>query len=248
MPASPRELPGVPVTPNDPVRPTLLRLLAAVAGGAGGWAFLHSSWSERFLVLAGGLGVPYGVGRALGPPPTRALLTALQQQLGLTDQPGTGLGRTVAREVQVQVLGLSMTLSPGDEADRQLLWTLWVELSTRIATVELPDDQGTLRAALDSLYTLHGRVRQALLDAGPDLATGPGTAEALALQLLNGPLRTFLATWHPRLDAHEAEHGTGPASEAAWPEADAFRGELEGLRTGLSTLRDQLGGLLGRRP
>ena len=60
-----------------------------------------------------------------------------------------------------------------DEAQQRAAWSLYVELSTRIAVQPLEEGEGILREALTSLYNVFGITRQILREAGPEIAKGP---------------------------------------------------------------------------
>lgn len=100
-----------------------------------------------------------------------------------------------------------------------------METATRISTQPLHREEGLVREALSSLYSLFATTRDLLKEARPS-ATAPGrqTVEHLAIAMLNRELRPFLATWHPRLRAFETAHPGRPESE--WPDNDACRAEL----------------------
>jgi hypothetical protein len=54
-----------------------------------------------------------------------------------------------------------------DESEIKAAWELYVELVTRISIVELQPEQGLLREALSSLYSLFGTTREILRKYGP---------------------------------------------------------------------------------
>ncbi len=107
---------------------------------------------------------------------------------------------------------------------------------TRISTQPLDLDQGLIREALNSLYSLFGETRQIQRSAGPDVGVGEDTVGGVAILVLNKGLRPFLSKWHPLLQAHEALR---PAAmnprdwERQWKEEATLRGELEKLRKNL---------------
>jgi hypothetical protein len=108
---------------------------------------------------------------------------------------------------------------------RQVAWRLFVEIVTRTSTQPLNDDEGIIREALTSLYSLFAITRETLKNSRPSIpAPGSQTVEHLAVTMLNWELRPFLSKWHPRLHVFEQAHPGGP--ESAWPEAAACRLEL----------------------
>ena len=120
-----------------------------------------------------------------------------------------------------------------DEVQRRAAWALYVELSTRISVQSLGRDEGILREALTSLYNLFNITRQILRDAGPDIAQGPQSLGAIAIDVLNKGLRPFLVKWHPLLKAYEEKKTpqiTTIDHERAWEHAAELRQELEQVR------------------
>jgi hypothetical protein len=139
-----------------------------------------------------------------------------------------------------------------DEAERKAAWELYVELVTRIATVELGPAEGLLREALNSLYALFGLTRDILRRYGPQVAPKDKQDAIsfgwLAVAILNGPLRPLLARWHPALLAYEATRPSDVSPvdhERAWPQADEFRAELATVRHVLTDFARTLGEVAG---
>jgi len=120
-----------------------------------------------------------------------------------------------------------------DEAQQKAAWALYVELSTRIATVPLDEETGILREALTSLYNVFNITRQILREAGPEIARGSKSLGAIAIDVLNKGLRPFLVKWHPTLKAYEEKKPADVTTvdhERAWSSAAALRKELEQVR------------------
>ncbi|MEU5429310.1 hypothetical protein AB0H73_27485 [Streptomyces olivoreticuli] len=138
------------------------------------------------------------------------------------------------------------------EAERKAAWELYAELATRISTVELGPDEGFLREALSSFYSLFGTTRDILRRYGPDVAPrrGPGqiTFGALAVTVLNQALRPLLATWHPRLAAYESLRpaDVDPVSyERGWEHTPTLREEVARVREVLVALANALAEVAG---
>lgn len=133
-----------------------------------------------------------------------------------------------------------------NDAQRQAAWEMYVELVTRISVQPLDPDEGLLREALSSLYTLFGETRRILRAAGPAVARPRSrqllTFGQIAVDVLNIALRPVLAKWHPLLIEHEASRGTRSATEheRAWDKAGALRAELASLRAQLAAYADLL--------
>ena len=65
--------------------------------------------------------------------------------------------------------GISGSWSP-DEEERKAAWEMYVELVTRVGIQELRPEEGLLREALSSLYTLFQTTRRILYRYGPRVA------------------------------------------------------------------------------
>lgn len=135
-----------------------------------------------------------------------------------------------------------------DPKERNAAWALYVELVTRIAVQPLPLNEGSLREALTSLYSLFDSTRQILRASGPDVGTSNASVGGIAIAVLNQGIRPFLSRWHPALldwesrkdaDLSPGEH------EREWPERDKFRAELEVIRANLESYAKGLATLAG---
>src|SRR4051812_39335975 len=116
-----------------------------------------------------------------------------------------------------------------DEEERNAAWEMLVELSTRIALVNLRPGQGLLREALTSHYSLFAITREILRRHGaataqPDPRRGSTVSfAALAISVLNGAIRPLLAYWHPTLADYEQRRPSEISSiewERLWERAD----------------------------
>lgn len=135
-----------------------------------------------------------------------------------------------------------------DEAQQRAAWGLYVELSTRISTVPLEEDQGILREALTSLYNVFNITRQILREAGPEIAHGPNSLGAVAIDVLNKGLRPFLVKWHPPLKAYEEKKPLELSTvehEKQWQQAAELRQELETVREQMVIYVDVLAKIAG---
>lgn len=131
---------------------------------------------------------------------------------------------------------------------RRAAWSLYVELTTRIANQTLETDQGLLREALTSLYSLFGATRQILREDGPDVGTSLESVGGIAIAVLNVGLRPFLSKWHPALSAWEAHRpaNVGPKQhEKNWAEEPQLRNELKLLRENLEQYVHALAEVIG---
>lgn len=135
--------------------------------------------------------------------------------------------------------GIEGTWKP-DKSERRAAWEMYVELITRISVVELRPDEGLLREALSSLYTLFDTTRVILRKYGPSIAQPKGKNNLsfgyLAVVILNAVLRPVLAKWHPLLLDYESikESSISPLEhEKQW-------GKYEELRQVLNDVRNEL--------
>lgn len=134
--------------------------------------------------------------------------------------------------------GISGTWFP-DEAERKAAWELYVELATRITVVELRPEEGLLREALSSLYTVFESTRGILRSHGPSVAQATNGKDGdlsfgyLAVAVLNTVIRPVLAKWHPILEDYESERLEGTSRlkhEGQWERNQELRIVLEETR------------------
>jgi hypothetical protein len=109
-----------------------------------------------------------------------------------------------AKEVTVSIPGwLSVKFAP-NTAERKAAWSLYIELSTRIAAQPFDRKAGVMREVLNSLYTLFDFTRQVLREAGPEVAHGPDSFGPVAIRFLTEVLAPFTTKWHQPLLVYEA--------------------------------------------
>jgi hypothetical protein len=139
---------------------------------------------------------------------------------------GSDFYRRTARltEVRISVPQLSELTFVVNDDKKQVSWQLFVESVTRMSTQRLGDDEGLIREALSSLYSLFSTTRDILRATRPTARGGGITVEYLAVNLLNRELRPFLSVWHPRLREFEQAHPELPESD--WPRAAECRADL----------------------
>lgn len=135
-----------------------------------------------------------------------------------------------------------------DESQQRAAWSLYVELSTRIAVQPLEEGEGILREALTSLYNVFGITRQILREAGPEIAQGPQSFGAIAIDVLNEGLRPFLVKWHPILKAWEEQKPADKTTldhERGWEHEKELRNELNKVREQMVIYVDALAKIAG---
>lgn len=144
--------------------------------------------------------------------------------------------------------GLGSAEWEADSTQRRAAWALYIELVTRVAVQELADDEGLVREAMNSLYTLFSTTREILRDAGPDVGASRESVGGLAIAVLNRGLRPFLTKWHPTLQVWEAQRPTNRSPkehEQLWEHVQPMRKELSILRRELSLYADALAKVAG---
>ena len=109
-----------------------------------------------------------------------------------------------AKEITFSVPGwLSVKFTP-NEAEQIAAWKLFVELATRVATQPMDRSKGSLRAVLDSLYSVFTTTRGILREGGPELAPRGNSFGPLAIRFLTEVLAPFLLEWHEALREYES--------------------------------------------
>ncbi|MEU1276794.1 hypothetical protein [Streptomyces sp. NPDC005805] len=149
-------------------------------------------------------------------------------------------------EAPADVVAAGVVAAPG-AVERAAAFDLQVELVTRVGVQPLAAEEGSLREALTSLYSLFGTSRDVLHRMAGETA-GPLVLPGVAASLANQHLRPFLATWHPALQEHEAARPpeTGAAEhERQWKRAGEMRTALAGLRAPLTAAAERLATLCG---
>ena len=139
-----------------------------------------------------------------------------------------------------------------DNKQREAAWEIYVELVTRVTVQELKEDEGFLREALTSFYSLFGITRGILKTYGPTIAT-PGQADDttlghIAVAVLNKVLRPLLAKWHPILKDYEDKRPKDRSTtehERQWEHAAELRAEIEKVRGQLTEYADVLAEVSG---
>ena len=146
--------------------------------------------------------------------------------------------------------GLGKLEFEANEVEQQAAWSLYVELTTRIAVQPLGPQEGLLREALGSLHSLFGLTREILREAGPAVAHGPKSFGPVAIEVLNKGLRPFTGKWHPLLDAHEKKRpeAVSPLEhERNWEHYQEMHQELVELQKQIKTYTDALAEIAGAK-
>ncbi len=96
---------------------------------------------------------------------------------------------TVAVNLTLPYIGGVTGIWEADESEKKAAWEMYVELVTRISAAELTPEDGLLREALSSLYTLFNSTRVILRQYGPTVAQPKGKDQIsfgyLAIAILN---------------------------------------------------------------
>jgi hypothetical protein len=158
-------------------------------------------------------------------------------------------------ELGVPYIGKISGLWKPDADEQFAAWELYIELVTRVPVAELHDDEGSLREALTSLYTIFTLTRAILHKYGPAIARPKQGGEVsfgfLAITILNHAIRPILAKWHPILLAYE--HTKDPAVSASeherrWNQSAELRQVLHQTRDILVNYTDLLAQVAGIPP
>ena len=76
----------------------------------------------------------------------------------------------VLKNVTVSLpFGIGSASCEADPTERNAAWELYVELVTRVAVQPMEEDVGTVREAMNSLYSLFASTREILRKAGPNV-------------------------------------------------------------------------------
>lgn len=134
-----------------------------------------------------------------------------------------------------------------NESEINAAWELYIELITRISVAQLSPDEGLLREALSSLYTLFETTRNILRRYGPCVARPSGDGDIsfgyLAVAILNTVLRPVLSKWHPLLlDYEHTKQGSLSSlkHEKQWDKYKELRQVLNDVRNILTEYADLL--------
>jgi len=144
--------------------------------------------------------------------------------------------------------GIGSAAWEADPTEQNAAWELYIELVTRVAVQSLDADQGTVREAMNSLYSLFGSTREILRKAGPKVGASRDSVGGIAIAVLNQGLRPFLSKWHPILQDWEARRAEGVSPrvhEKTWEQEPTLRKELEALRSGLEEYAKALADISG---
>ncbi len=139
-----------------------------------------------------------------------------------------------------------------DESEKRAAWEIYIELITRVATIELKPGEGLLRESLKSIYSIFSSTREILRKYGPSIAdTGSEKDISLgfiSIAFLNTVLRPFLSKWHPRLLEHEGKRDEDCSivhHEERWECNEEFREELREVQVKLQEYASLLASVAG---
>jgi hypothetical protein len=155
----------------------------------------------------------------------------------------------VLKKVSVSLpFGIGSAEWEADPTERNAAWSLYIELVTRIAVQFLEVDQGSLREALNSLYSLFSSTREILREAGPNVGASRNSVGGISIAVLNNGLRPFLSKWHPLLQDWEAKRASDLSPkeyEENWVDEPQLRNELLALRMDLEKYSNALAEIAG---
>ncbi len=155
----------------------------------------------------------------------------------------------VLKSVTVSLpFGIGSASWEADPTERHAAWELYIELVTRVAVQSLSTEEGLMREALNSLYSLFGSTREILRKAGPKVGASRQSVGGIAIAVLNNGLRPFLSKWHPQLQEWEVKKPDGVSAQAhekAWEHEPELRTALEKLRQELEQYANALADIAG---
>lgn len=158
-------------------------------------------------------------------------------------------GKAKLKKVSVSLpFGIGGAEWEADETEVRAAWSLYVELSTRIAIVPLSEDEGLIREALNSLYSLFSITREILRTSGPSVGGKLPSVGGIAIFVLNKGLRPFLSKWHPLLQHWESmrpNERSPKEHESLYPDIVQLREELRALQSQLSIYCNALAKIAG---
>lgn len=100
----------------------------------------------------------------------------------------------ILKEVTVNLpFGLGSASWEADPTERNAAWELYIELVTRVAVQILDPQEGLVREAMNSLYSLFDPTREILRRAGPKVGASHDSVRGIAISVLNNGLRPFLS-------------------------------------------------------
>lgn len=131
-------------------------------------------------------------------------------------------------KISIGTSGISVDINLADSANQKAAWQLYIELSTRITTKDLKENEGDEKAALASTYKIFEETRTILKQNGKDCIE----LAKLSILVLNEVIRPFTTKWYKKqLDTRS--------------ETDNFRKELNELREFLKNYKKQLAHIAG---
>lgn len=131
-------------------------------------------------------------------------------------------------KISIGTSGISVDINLADSANQKAAWQLYIELSTRITTKDLKENEGDEKAALASVYKIFEETRTILKQNGKDCIQ----LAKLSILVLNEVIRPFTTKWYKKqLDTRS--------------EIDNFRKELNELREFLKNYKEQLANIAG---
>lgn len=120
---------------------------------------------------------------------------------------------------------------PKDE-DKDAAWELYIELLTRIATQQLPKENGNEATALKSVYKLFKLTREIIKRHGRECIE----FTKIGIVVLNQIVRPFTAKWHKEMLANAFDDSH---------KCDEFRNELSELQNILGSYTKMLSDMAG---
>lgn len=161
--------------------------------------------------------------------------------------------KTVTLSLPFQLGSATVDLTP---IQRNVAWTMYVELATRISSQELKPGDGSIVEAFGSLHSLFETTRKVLKECGPDTATSHESVAFIAIRVLNEGVRPFLVHWRTRFSDFEAKefeelaktYGGNhrvPIDESKWELYNEFYQALESWRQEMTAYVSEMARVAG---
>ncbi|WP_319413374.1 hypothetical protein [uncultured Cohaesibacter sp.] len=139
-----------------------------------------------------------------------------------------------------------------NETDRQIAYSIWVELSTRKIGLPIDVEDDVIAEIYDSWYSFFGVTRELIKDIPVSKVRNDSTGKIieLSIEVLNGGLRPHLTKWQARYrhwyqgQMEKREDASPQELQKKFPDYDALCADLLTINNRLITYRVKLNELV----